>query len=528
MQKAHQILSPALAERIVPSRLLLPVFVVLAVAAAAPVFSVQIPPLADYINHLARMRVIADLSTDPLLARFYGVNWAIIPNLVMDLIVPGLSHVLGIYSAGQVFVVLTLLLLVTGTQALNLALFRHWSPWPLMAFLFLYNNILLFGFMNYIFGMGVALWGAASWVALRDRHPLVRALASAAVALLTFVCHLFAVGVYGMVILCCEAWLLRQRAQRGRLDWRQLAVEAAVLVLPFVPLIPLMLASPTMGLAFDYYWDPSGKVDGLYFLFQNYSDLFDLSMAALVIGGVIWAAQMRFLRLHPAGWYLLGLGTLVYMLMPRMLFSSWVADQRLPVALVFVMIGFSRFESRARWPRLALYGFIAGLALARFASVQLSWQNIDRAYADFRHSVGIIAPGSTVLVANADQPSGSEAFNMSLSHAACVAMIERSSLVSTAFSVAGKQVLAVRPEFRDRVDDQDGDPPTVSQLIAATTDSSTAANHYWENWNEKFDYVYVLYTEGGADNPAPGLLTLVYEGKRFQLYKVKPVDEQNS
>jgi hypothetical protein len=115
---------------------------------------------------------------------------------------------------------------------------------------------------------------------------------------------------------------------------------------------------------------------------------------------------------------------------------------------------------------------------------------------------------------------------MPLSHAACMAMIERSSLVSTAFSVAGKQILTVRPAYRDRVDTEDGDPPSVSQLIAAANqDRNAAPEFYWSKWTEQFDYVYILYTDG-TDNPAPDLLTRVYEGRSFQLYKVNQATEE--
>jgi hypothetical protein len=46
-------------------------------------------------------------------------------------------------------------------------------------------------------------------------------------------------------------------------------------------------------------------------------------------------------------------------------------------------------------------------------------------------------------------------------------MIERSALVTTVFTVAGKQVLHVRPEYRDYVDLHDGTPPLTAQLILA-------------------------------------------------------------
>src|SRR5262249_12998857 len=63
-------------------------FMTLAVIASVPILLYPWPPLSDYINHLARMHVIATIGRDPNLALFYEVEWQVIPNLMMDLIVP--------------------------------------------------------------------------------------------------------------------------------------------------------------------------------------------------------------------------------------------------------------------------------------------------------------------------------------------------------------------------------------------------------------------------------------------------------
>ncbi len=55
------------------------------------------------------------------------------------------------------------------------------------------------------------------------------------------------------------------------------------------------------------------------------------------------------------------------------------------------------------------------------------------------------------------------------------------------------------------------------------------AEKYWQKWQENFDYVYVLFTDEDTVNPLPNLLKLVYEGDRFQLYRIaKAADAANS
>src|SRR5450759_5609566 len=71
-----------------------------------PFWTHPLPPLSDYVNHLARMHVIATLAKNPQLASFYEIDWQVIPNLTMDLIVPLLARVMNSYLAGQVFIVM--------------------------------------------------------------------------------------------------------------------------------------------------------------------------------------------------------------------------------------------------------------------------------------------------------------------------------------------------------------------------------------------------------------------------------------
>ena len=107
-------------------------FAALTLVASIPIITHPLPPLSDYVNHLARMHVIASISHDADLSRFYQIDWQIIPNLMMDLVVPRLTAFMTVYHAGQVFTVVTFVLTGSGTLALNRALFGSWSVLPLI------------------------------------------------------------------------------------------------------------------------------------------------------------------------------------------------------------------------------------------------------------------------------------------------------------------------------------------------------------------------------------------------------------
>src|SRR5258706_3598112 len=144
-------------------------FVAVTVAVSIPVITHPLPPLSDYINHLATAHVVDAIGGDPDLDRFYRIEWQAIPNLMMDLVVPALHRFMGIYLAGQIFTISIFVVTLSGALALGRALHGRWSALPLVASPFLYNGVLLVGVMNYLFGVGLALWGLAAWVALRER-----------------------------------------------------------------------------------------------------------------------------------------------------------------------------------------------------------------------------------------------------------------------------------------------------------------------------------------------------------------------
>ena len=503
-------------------------FIALAAIASIPILLYPWPPLSDYINHLARMHVIATIGSDPNLALFYQIEWQVIPNLMMDLIVPILQRVMNVYLAGQAYTIMTFVLILSGTLALNRQLYRHWSVLPLIAFPLLYNNVFLVGTMNYLFGIGLALWALTSWVALRERAVALRLAVSTLFVLALFFCHLFAVGVYGLGLLAFELQRLLGLRWRGPLavdgaakpglpPWLDFIVSG----LPFLPVVPLLLMSPTWTLRWDFTWELSGKVNGLLFVIEVYSRSATFFLATIVAIAAVFAARHRALQFHPFGWMLLAVGGITYLALPRVLFDTYMADQRLPIALAFMIIACAHLDLRDEFVRRGFATVLVLLLAVRAFEVQGVWRELSRGTASFRDSVRHIDRGSKVLVAYADPDNGDNARDLWLTHAACLAIIERSALVTTAFTVLGKQVMHVRRDYRDRVDTEDGTPPSIRQLLSHTelTDWDDDPP-YWSRWTTDYDYLYILFTDRDYANPDPTRLTPLFAGNRFVLYHI--------
>jgi len=481
-----------------------------------PIWTHPLPPLSDYVNHLARMQVIATIAKNARLAHFYEIDWQIIPNLPMDIIVPVLARFMKIYLAGQVFMVGIFVLIVSGALALNRALVGRWSALPLFAIPLLYNYVFLVGLMNYIFGIGVALWALAGWIAVRERAWPIRYGLSTACVVALFFAHLSALGIYGIGVLSYE---LLQLWQRRREPWPARIAEFVAGGLPFLAAAPLLYASPTMQLVGSIDWAHEGKIDGLMYAISDYSDIVAFAIMAVMIASIVWAVRHRVLRFHPLAYVLLVVGGAVYFALPRVMFDTYMADQRVPLGVVFMLLACGDLELRRRLVRRAFVAIVIVLVSARVLEVDYNWSQLSESTSEFRSSVRRIAPGSMVFVAYADSSRGDDPDDLGLVHAACIAIIERSALVTTAFTVAGKQVMHVRPQYRDYVDTHDGTPPSIAQLLVAADHPMPGMRAFWLNWT-KFDYLYLLFTESEAPNPDPSRLQLVTDGDGFQLYRI--------
>jgi hypothetical protein len=384
--------------------------------------------------------------------------------------------------------------------------------------------------MNYVFGIGLSLWALVAWIWLRERNFLLRLAVSTLFVIALFFCHLFAVGLYGLGLLAFELnrlWVSYSRRPRPLLtdfiDRRRglsPMLDFFACGLAFVPVVPLLMMSPTLTLGGTFVWEFQGKLDGLIFVIEVYSHFSAFVLAMLAAFAAGWGTRHRALSYHAVGWMLLVVGGIIYMAMPRVLFETYMADQRLPISLAFMMIACANLNLRHDHVRRGFATVLVLLLTVRVFEVQTVWADLSRELTSFRESVRHIDRGTKVMVAYADPDGGDEVRDLGLVHAATLAIIERSALVTTAFTVFGKQILHVREDYRARVDVEDGTPPLINQMMQVADRPDLVQTSYWTRWRSDYDYLYVLYTDRNFENPDPARLTPLYAGNRFVLYRI--------
>lgn len=497
--------------------------------ALSPLFFVTVPALVDYPNHLARMWILAH--PHAAAAQNYAAHWQLLPTLAMDLVVPALAQIMPIGLAGRVFIAATLVLLMGGTAALHRALWGRVGVWPLAATLFLYNDAFYWGLLNYLFALGVALLGFSVWIATARRPAVPRLLAFALLAGLLFVLHLFAFGVYGLLVACYEIAGIRRD---GRWRW-EAARASALRFVQFVPAALLWLATLSSGgPRFTAY---GGVMDKLMALTSPmvYGDV-GFVMVPICLGLLYLGWRSRRLALAPAMRLPIAVLAAAAALMPNWLFGSWAADVRLPIALCFIVIAGTELRLPQR------LGYLAGAAALLFLGVRTyalaqDWRDMDRHFAEFRAAAATLPEGARLLVVQSPIPdeqrkvAGVPGFLMARQspdffHMAALSVIDRGTFVPYLFT----GWTTVQPTARNAgLYQSQGVPLRPEQLVAGASGQGDpdeiAGNRlgeppYWRQWPTTFDFV--LWLDFGTGDTGRSLpLEPWASGSFFHLYRVK-------
>ncbi|HEV2673369.1 MAG TPA: hypothetical protein VGV37_02440 [Aliidongia sp.] len=420
-------------------------FAMLLVLALLPLFSVRVPPLLDYPNHLARMHILVDAGRSVDLVRAYEIRWSLLPNLAMDAVVPVLARLVPLDVAGRAFVGLALALMAAGVVLVHRAAWRSWSLWPLAGFLLLYNRILLWGFVNYLAGLGAALIGLALWLGLAD-CPRGRVAAVAVAALVAYFCHLVAFGLLALMIVGVELAALRASLAARR--WRALGRDLALIIVALAAPILLWLAAwrPGPGDGGGLAWaNPLRKVDLLFSVFDEYSRPFDVAGFVILVLLLGFGFRRRWLAIDRRLGHALAVLTLAYLAMPARLLGGSGVDHRLPIMLALLLVAAIRPLGWSRRAGLAVGLGLFALFAVRLALVERAWLQADRIYRPILAAFDRLPRGVRLAVASGPDAVGAGA--APLLHLPTYAIITADAFVPTEFTYAGQQPLALTLPF---------------------------------------------------------------------------------
>lgn len=500
----------------------IPVSVAVALAslvALVPVWSADIPPLLDYHNHLARQYILARFGSSEILRQFYHVSWHASPYLALDGIIQGFASFLPVDVAGKVFLSLMLLLMALAPIALNLALFGRVTPIALLGLLFIHNETVTLGFVNYLFSIGFALCLLALWIRLREAAGWVRLLLFPLLCSLLFFSHLLGYMIYLLTIGSYELGCHLQKTWRHspsafwKLDSGQWHNLLSIILQAVLPLLIFSLYGPSAeSVSSNTHGGLVRKLDlllGMFgYLIPPYAWSVDKAVALalpVVLAGLLIARRL-FIP-GPMLWVIAAM-LVLFLVMPMELFSGWGADHRLLPALGLLLIGsIAPTKQSTGWLGVLGTALILGLVLVRAGAVTLEWRKSNQDYAEYVAAFETIPNGSRMFYAFGHRGMEKEISIRPVYHLPLLLLARRDVYVPFLFaSNSGSFTLQYRP----------GVEPL--QHLSKGPVLLGGQSPDWGAIQDQFDYVF-LVNQTYFDTPVPKAWTQVFAGKNVKVYK---------
>jgi len=440
-----------------------------------PVWTVAVMPWSDFGDHLARAYILRHYDEVAVFRQYYQIERLPLPNLAMDLIVTPMLGVMNPYLAAKLFVTLSILVFALAVHVFGRTV--HGAPtWlAVAAVFFFYNSLLLYGFVNYTWGVALFLLAAAAWLVFERKRSVVSGLVAAVAASATYLAHLS-----GFFFLCVFIGLMSAFAVVRE---RRVSVWTVV---GFLPLAPGLAAYLSLGAAKgdveSVRWGTVvGKAIHAGVLFAGYS----LWMDAITAGGLLLVAVavVRWGKLggEPALLAIAGVFLVAFCLFPVDFHTGNDADTRFVVpAGLFLALGLTVSMPR-KWAR-PVYGLLVGVLGLRIALMEVYWRKADRIAVEQMGLLRQVDEGSRICPFPFLPPGRTEGkIRGSLMHLAGYAVIDRNAISGATFAVPGQQPLQHRI------------PLPYQQATSATRVGDL-------NWAEIFaDYDYVWIYHGSPE-----------------------------
>ncbi|MEM6497458.1 MAG: hypothetical protein AAF709_12115 [Pseudomonadota bacterium] len=206
------------------------------------IWAFKYPPLLDYSNHLARVHVFENLA-GPDFAPYFDFEIGVPTNLALDALTYVFAMFLPIDIAGRLF--LSVVIGLTMFAPIFLAKIVHGklTLLSLLFSVFLFNDAVLMGFLNFLFGTALAIFGFGIHLVLdkRGTRAWKRVLAGSLIAIAVFISHVDGFAVYAI---CIGGYYL---VHLGIRDLRTLALNA----LQFVPVSVLLVVFVAQSMTTD-------------------------------------------------------------------------------------------------------------------------------------------------------------------------------------------------------------------------------------------------------------------------------------
>jgi hypothetical protein len=492
--------------------------IALVLLSAVPLIWPTIPPLTDLPEHMGRYRIQLSAPTDPLRAEYFSFHWAFIANLGVDLLIVPMAALFGLELGVKLIVIGIVMLTANGMLWTAREAHGRVPPTALFALPLAYSFPFIWGFLNYLLSLSLALNAYALWLRLgrqekwRLRHALF-----VPIGLVLTVAHIFGWAVLCLLAFGAETVRARDAGRKFVPSLWQGAISCLSLAPPLLLLI-IWRSGDASGQNVDwFFW--RAKYVYMVSILRNSWMTFDLGCVYLLWTLVAFGLAGVWVRMNRT----LGIAALMliiaYIMLPRILFGSAYADMRLAPYVMLVAVIALTLRNPSWFQASIIAALATGLFVVRIAILTDSFARHDQANARQLEALNHVRPGSRVFV-EVHLPCLGMWETSRMDHLGAMAIVRRGAFANGQWTDPGAQLVRIKyAPAKGYAED-----PT--EILRPRGCSDRRSKTYPEGLNnlphEAFDYVWLIDMPREKWNSFPGL-TPVWTGRESGiLYRVGP------
>jgi hypothetical protein len=478
----------------------------------------------------------------------YRITWDTFTNIGIDVAGAALGLFLPIQIVGRVLVAAATVLAPLGGVLLWRELHGRWHWWQISFPLLAWGLGLVFGFLNFQIGLGLALLAAAVDPVLGRRGRWIQSVGRVVLSAILLLVHIFAIPFYAVLLAGMAfgpqfkglAQTQRIRRLAKALLWIGATVVLPVLVLlsvaPRLPGAQVNMTLQTIEADFSRGFvtalaHPIGKLRALASGIRAYSIWADLMTLTALALPVAMSLACRKLVVH-AGMLTAGFVLITaYLGFPTILGQTADMDTRFALMVPLILATSLCPTLSPSMERIAGTVLLA-ISLLRTGNVAWIWHLRQADVAAVFRAIQSVPPGAALLPLQhrvAAATGGPPGRYLSIGvgtygHLVTLALPDRLAFVPTLFTARGKQPVEVRPPWNEIVHPDGGIIASVHVLDSSVVlRESLSLAPYLRSWQDRFDFILVvnadLPDDTGPFMPPVGV-TLVRDEGFAQLYRI--------
>jgi hypothetical protein len=467
---------------------------------------------------MGRYRIQLSAPNDPLIRDYFSFHWAFIANLGVDLLIVPLSALFGIELGVKLIVIGIVMLTASGLLWTAHEAHGRVPPPALFALPLAYSFPLIWGFLNFLLSMALALNAYALWLRLgrQGRWKLRHAL-FVPIGLILTTAHIFGWAVLCLLAFGAETVRARDNGENFVRSFWHGALSCLSLAPPLLLLI-IWRSGDASGVNVDWFaW--RAKYVYMVSILRNTEMEFDLACVYLLWGLVAFGLAGVWVRMNRT----LGIAALMlilaYLLLPRILFGSAYADMRLAPYVMLIAVSALVLVTPSRRQSMIVALAATALFVLRIGILTQDFAQHDRANAHQLEALNLVKPGSRVFV-QVSLPCLSWWETSRMDHLGAMAIVRRGAFANGQWTDPGAQLVRIKyAPAKGYAED-----PT--EILRPPACNDRRAKRYPQAINnlphDAFDYVWLIDMPKAKWNSFPGLTPIWTGGESGILYRVGP------